>query len=158
MKNRHNTEVSSWLFKLSIHWGDIRNKVKLRYKGATCVACYEMHVTWSFTEGESIDDHFSLNREEQSTPIWTPTAGLQEDNVHHYTVSIFLLNWENSDSRKTSPGSDLSDMANVHKSTSLSPKPCFKKIMMYSCLKSPSLPPFTLQHLLISRWNPCYLT
>lgn len=42
----------------------------------------EIHITWCFTEGESIDNHFSLNREEQSTPIWTPTARLDSDNMH----------------------------------------------------------------------------
>lgn len=40
------------------------------------------HITWCFTEGESVDNHFSLNREEQSTSIWTPTARLQEDDVY----------------------------------------------------------------------------
>lgn len=42
----------------------------------------KIHITWCFTEGESVDNHFSLNREEQSTPIWTPTARLQEDDVY----------------------------------------------------------------------------
>lgn len=42
----------------------------------------KMHFTWGLTEGESVDNHFSLNREEQSTPIWTPTARLQEDDIY----------------------------------------------------------------------------
>lgn len=42
----------------------------------------KIHTTWCFTEGESVDNHFSLNREEQSTPIWTPTARLQEDDAY----------------------------------------------------------------------------
>lgn len=84
----------------------------------------KMHVTWRFTEGERVDDHFSLNREEQSASIWTPTARLQEDDIYwDWLLHIFLLSWAKTDSEKTSPGSDLSSKANVHKSTSWSPKP-----------------------------------
>lgn len=32
-------------------------------------------------EGERVDNHFSPNREEQPAPVWTPTAGLQEDQA-----------------------------------------------------------------------------
>lgn len=42
----------------------------------------KMHITWCFTEGECVDNHFSLNREEQSTSIWTPTARLQENDIY----------------------------------------------------------------------------
>lgn len=49
----------------------------------------KMHITWSFTEGESVDNHFPLNREEQSAPIWTPTARLQEEGRNQEELVIF---------------------------------------------------------------------
>lgn len=33
-------------------------------------------ITWSVSEGQSVDDHLSLYGEEKSASIWTPTARL----------------------------------------------------------------------------------
>lgn len=33
--------------------------------------------TWCVAESKSINDHVSLDREEKSTPIWTPTPRLK---------------------------------------------------------------------------------
>lgn len=61
MKNRHIIQSAGYL-----SYQYIDKSQEKRYE-----------ITWCFIEGESVDDHFSLNREEKSTSIWTPTSRLQ---------------------------------------------------------------------------------
>lgn len=87
-------------------------------------------LTWCISEGQSIDDSFSLHSKEKPTPIWTPTASLTRTKTNtqllQYRINTEFNNIVQINSKlgdKTSPGSVLSYMANAHRSTSWSPIP-----------------------------------
>lgn len=75
-------------FAFYLNWGYEPIVVsRLRYED-NCVAglcwksgkrcLFNMEPTWRVSEGQSVDYSFSLYGKEKSTPIWTPTAGLNQ--------------------------------------------------------------------------------